>query len=256
MKQLIKELFGALGIEILWKKNLPFYFQQKYKAEINFWKNEMNRYIAWYMGELKELYEEPSPLERDKVQAASVAHRAILTWQKAHQYKKYIEDLGLSPSAFEGMTVLDIGSGPHPSALAFSNSIIYCLDPLLPRYLEAGFPIHIYEPRAKFVYGFSERMPFPDDFFDAIISVNALDHVDDFSQTAQEIRRVLKPSGKLRFHLHFHPATITEPLELNDEVVLKSFEWCAGFHKISETNQKRGTRLVSPDESYSVWSNF
>ena len=35
-------------------------------------------------------------------------------------------------------------------------------------------------------------MPFEDGFFDAVISVNAIDHVNDFAETAKEIKRVLK----------------------------------------------------------------
>jgi SAM-dependent methyltransferase len=180
----------------------------------------------------------------------------LLTWQKLHQQPKYLEDLQLPLTAFEGLKVLDVGSGPHPSALVFSNCEIYNFDPLLPLYIEAGYPIHIYDDRVKFVYGFSEKMPFADDFFDAVISANALDHVDDFRLTANEIKRVLKPSGKLRLHLHFHPATSMEPLEINDSIVSKAFDWCEAFKKISESKAKRGTTLDGPNESFSVWSNF
>ena len=130
------------------------------------------------------------------------------------------------------------------------------MDPLLPLYIEAGYPIHIYENRAKFVYGFSEKMPFEDNFFDAVISANALDHVDDFYLTAAEIKRVLKPQGKLRLHLHFHTPTIMEPLQINDSIVTKAFAWCDGFKKISETKTKRGTTLNDHRESFSLWSNF
>ena len=122
--------------------------------------------------------------------------------------------------------------------------------------MEAGFPIHIYESRAKFVYGFSENMPFPDNYFDAIISVNALDHVDDFNLTSNEIQRVLKPGGKLRFHLHYHLKTPTEPLELNDEIVINAFKWADNFKKISESKSKRGSLVEDLSESYTLWSNF
>lgn len=234
----------------------PHYFNKKYNAEIQFWKEILVSYVAWYKGEVKELYGEPSPAEAEKIKAYTIEYSAILTWQAAHQRKKYLEDLQLPDSAFENMKVLDVGSGPHPSALAFLNCDIYCLDPLLPLYMQTGFPIHIYEPRTKFVYGFSEKMPFENNYFDAVISVNAMDHVDDFNATANEIKRVLKPGGKLRFHLHFHPKTITEPLELNDNIVSKAFEWCDGFKKISESKIKRGTIVTDDNESYTVWSNF
>ena len=46
-----------------------------------------------------------------------------------------------------------------------------------------------------------------------------VDHVDNIEKTAQEVRRVLKPSGRFRMHVHYHPPTMPEPLDLNDENV-------------------------------------
>jgi ubiquinone/menaquinone biosynthesis C-methylase UbiE len=43
----------------------------------------------------------------------------------------------------------------------------------------------------------TENLPFPDNFFDCIIMVDALHHVADQSATASELWRVLKPGGRL-----------------------------------------------------------
>lgn len=99
-------------------------------------------------------------------------------------------------------------------------------------------------------------MPFPDNFFDAVISVNAIDHVDDFEQTSKEIERVLKPSGKIRLHIHYHKKTSTEPLELSDKIVGDAFSWCKNFRKVGESFQSRGYELINEDEKYVLWSNF
>lgn len=40
-------------------------------------------------------------------------------------------------------------------------------------------------------------MPFPDASFDAVLSIETLEHVDDESQTLREIHRVLEPGGLL-----------------------------------------------------------
>lgn len=256
VKSIVKKVFHNSGYTIVPNKSLPFYFSEKYQAEIGFWKIILQQYIRWYNGQITELYEEASPSYELKIKEYDLVYNAILTWQKLHQRPKYLEDLQLQNDVFEGMKVLDIGSGPHPSALCFDHCEIYCLDPLLPLYMEAGFPIHIYDSRTKFVYGFSEKMPFEDHFFDAIISVNALDHVDDFALTAEEIKRVLKPGGKVRLHLHFHPKTVTEPLELNDTIVSKAFGWCPGFKKIHESKSKRGYTIMENNETFSLWTNF
>ena len=103
-----------------------------------------------------------------------VASRMVEALEAANRpVPKYLEDLQLEENTFSGLQIVDIGSGPHPSAAAFKNCKIFCLDPLLPEYLKTGFPFHIYEERVRFAYGYSENMPFTDQFFDAIISVNA-----------------------------------------------------------------------------------
>ncbi|NQS91132.1 MAG: class I SAM-dependent methyltransferase [Chloroflexi bacterium] len=43
----------------------------------------------------------------------------------------------------------------------------------------------------------SEKLPFPDGFFERIIMIDALHHVCDQTQTAAELWRVLKPGGRI-----------------------------------------------------------
>jgi len=226
----------------------------KYKAEAEFWRTEIGRYESWYRGTLPVFYGTPSPRPEQRVAATTPPHEAILTWAELHQKPKYIEDLELPIDAFNGTRVLDVGAGPIPSGSVFQACELYCLDPLLDHYLQAGFPLHYYGD-VRFVHGFAEKMPLADAMFDAVISVNALDHVDDFEAAAREIGRVLKPEGRLRIHLHYHSATANEPLELNDERVDSAFSWCPNFHKINESDAKFGG-TAAQGEKYTLWSNF
>lgn len=43
----------------------------------------------------------------------------------------------------------------------------------------------------------TERLPFPDESFERVIMVDALHHVCDHDETAQELWRVLKPGGRI-----------------------------------------------------------
>lgn len=43
----------------------------------------------------------------------------------------------------------------------------------------------------------SEKLPFPDNFFERVIMVDALHHVFDYVETVEELWRVLKPGGRL-----------------------------------------------------------
>jgi SAM-dependent methyltransferase len=228
--------------------------KEKQNAEARFWQKEISKYVAWYNGEIPELYGHSSP-QPEKITAYTIESSAILTFFEIHQKPKYIKDLILNPASFSGMKLLDIGSGPFPSGLCFNGCDVYCLDPLFDRYIGAGFPIHIYEQRARFVQAKAEAIPFEDAYFDAVISVNAIDHVDDFGKTALEIKRVLKPGGKFRMHVHYHPKTTAEPLELNDEVFLEHYSWVSGLSRINESKEKMGTVLTDPNEKYVVWGN-
>lgn len=256
IKTITNSLISPFDAELVKKSKVPFFFKPKYDEEIHFWKEMYKKFILWYDGDLEPLYGEPKPKEEQKVKKFSKKYNALLTWLKIHQTPKYLEDLGLKDDVFKDLRILDIGSGPFPSAQGYKDCEVYCLDPLLPLYLQAGYPIHIYENRIKYVFGFSENMPFEDNTFDAIISVNAIDHVDDFEKTVSEIQRVLRPNGKMRFHVHYHKKTKSEPIELNDKRVAAAFSWDKNFKKISESNKKRGNTMLDPDQLYTVWSNF
>lgn len=227
----------------------------KYGSELDFWRKEIHNYVEWYKGE-KILYDTKPPLFDQKIRAYTEEHSAILTWFELHQKPKYIQDLRLTADRFKSMRLLDIGSGPFPNSLVFNDCEVYSLDPLIAKYIEIGYPLFHYESRAKFIKGFSEYIPIEDDFFDAVISVNAIDHVDDFEKTAIEIERVLKPGGLLRMHVHYHKPTIEEPLEINDMRFMSAYSWVDNLIKIFESQTKTGYSLVNEKEKYVVWSNF
>jgi len=50
---------------------------------------------------------------------------------------------------------------------------------------------------AKFVHGFGEDLPYPDDYFDYVASYDVFEHVQDLEEVMNEIWRVLKPGGRL-----------------------------------------------------------
>jgi ubiquinone/menaquinone biosynthesis C-methylase UbiE len=226
----------------------------KYAGETDFWKHEIENMIAWNNGTLPKLYDVVSPAEEEKIKVHNQKDSAILTWHKFCSEVKYLNDLQLKPDAFNGKRIIDIGAGPISGITVFKTAEVYCLDPLYHEYLRVGFPLHYYN--ARFVHAFSEDMPLPDEYFDAVIAVNSIDHVDDFEKTAQEIKRILKPGGLIAIHAHYHKPFANEPLELNDERFMKAFGWCNGLKKISESKSKTGFDLTNPDESYALWKNF
>jgi ubiquinone/menaquinone biosynthesis C-methylase UbiE len=230
--------------------------EDKYLAEINYWKISIQRWIDWYDGIIPVHCGKPSPSHDQKVQYGfSKKDNAILTQLNVHAKPKYLSDLILDKEAFKNSKLLDIGSGPFPCAMVFEDTELYCLDPLYSKYIEIGIPFHYYN-KVKFINAFAEKMPFPNNYFDAVISVNAIDHVDDFNLVAEEVKRIIKPGGKLRMHIHYHKKTPTEPIELNDEIVSNAYSWDPNFTKIYESKSKDGYTIKSEDETYALWSNF
>jgi ubiquinone/menaquinone biosynthesis C-methylase UbiE len=67
-----------------------------------------------------------------------------------------------------------------------------------------------------YVRGYSEDMPFPDEMFDFVFSINSLDHVDDLDETISEMKRVLKVGGICGIIVDTnHKPTPTEPITID-----------------------------------------
>lgn len=205
----------------------------KGRAEVFFWNAELVRYRRWYDGET--LYGLAPPGPDVRVTGHSPTVNAATTWLRVYQLARYREALDLPADGLAGQRVLDVGCGPFPSLLAFDDVERHGLDPLVDRYRKAGYPLDLWS-REGFAYhdARAESLPFPDDHFDTVVSVNAIDHVDDFGAVAREIRRVLRPGGGLRLQINFHPATVTEPVVLDDETVRLHFGWVPGLRKVRD----------------------
>ncbi|MEW6601606.1 MAG: methyltransferase domain-containing protein [Nitrospirota bacterium] len=235
-------------------KKLKEMLASKQEAESLFWEDFLCKLEQWYRGDIPDLFKTPCPREEEKIRVSNIKDSSVLTWFKLHQQVKYLKDLQLTDQAFSGMRLLDIGAGPMPSATVFKSCKIYCLEPLLHDYLRIGFPFHYYDD-FKYIHANAENIPVEDGFFDAVISVNAIDHVDNLNETSLEIRRVLKDNGLFRMHVHYHKATKWEPMVITDEVFSEAFSWCKNLHKIAETKTSYGLSPAS-DETFVLWSNF
>jgi SAM-dependent methyltransferase len=193
---------------------------QKEAAELRHWRSELVRLHDWFIGGTVDWWGLPAPSAGQKLARSDLwSTNAILTM---HQLRPtYWEELQLDGDAFAGQRVLEVGCGPLAPILQFDRCERHGLDPLIDAYVAAGWPL--YDLDVTFVNAAGEHMPYPDGWFDSVISVNALDHVDDFRAVAREIERVLKPGGRLQFEVEYHEPTVTEPLKLDDEEIGNAF---------------------------------
>ena len=99
--------------------------------------------------------------------------------------------------------VLEIGGGtganlPHYRGvehLTISEPDPFMREKLWPKLENAGVPVRVSDAGA-------EALPFPDDAFDTVISTLVLCTVPDQGAALREIRRVLRPGGRLLFIEH------------------------------------------------------
>lgn len=179
-----------------------------------------------------------------------------------HSYhgRRYLCDCELPPSAFSGRRVLDVGCGPWPNLLVFDNCERYGIDPLMDEYRAMGWPLDEWTEQTGYQYvcAPAEAMPFEDGFFTGIISLNAIDHVDDFAHVASEIRRVLVRDGLFCMHVHYHEPRLTEPITITDELFMEHFGWVVGLQHRDYDRKDCGQSPLSSepnDNRFVVWSN-
>ncbi len=187
----------------LQRKLFDFRFRdwpERQRGELYWWHGQLQRIRAWYEGRKVGVdWFDNKPLsDADRITGHSPLENAIRTWvQRDVGY--YPGALRVSADHFAGMRVCDLGCGPIPSALAFTDCQIFGVDRLVKGYKALGYPLDTYPKRMTYINGSAENIPVEDHFFDAVISVNALDHVDNFPAAASEICRVLRRAGGYDF---------------------------------------------------------
>ncbi|PKK89729.1 MAG: hypothetical protein CVV64_13065 [Candidatus Wallbacteria bacterium HGW-Wallbacteria-1] len=190
LRPLIKKIFGKgkkvkkMLLRQLKKIIKPFEQQiNKHDAELDYWR-----------GLVAELTQGCKDESEKRKCLFDICHEIT--------YPRYKNDLYLNPNSFSGQKILDLGCGPHGGIIGFENCEKYGVDALIDSYKTLGYPLD--EHPIKYFNARSEALPFENCFFDCVICVNALDHVDDLNQTLREIARVVKIGGKFIGQHNFH----------------------------------------------------
>lgn len=85
----------------------------------------------------------------------------------------------------------------------------------------------LYENEGVVKVNVEEKFPFEDNTFDTVISFHLFEHVFDFSSSAEEIYRVLKPGGKLIISvpfMHKYHADPDDYFRFTDSAIVKIWE--------------------------------
>jgi SAM-dependent methyltransferase len=121
-------------------------------------------------------------------------------------------------SFLAGKIVADFGCGPRGSlewATAAKERI--GIDVLASAYQQT---FDLSSHRTHYVNSTEARIPLPSASVDVLFTINAIDHVDDFTLMCNELLRILRPGGEFigSFNLH-EPATACEPQTLDEDIV-------------------------------------
>jgi len=230
----------AMIQQFLQRTSSTYATRRKEQAEAEYWADALFDLQEWFRGK-RAHWGIPPPREDQKVTSSTLGTvNAILTRHRMRP--TYLEALQLDRDVFRGKTVLEIGSGPMAPILQFSDCERHCVDPLANCYLFAGWPLFALD--AKFWNVRAESLPFPLGYFDAVIAVNSLDHVEDFEEVAREIQRVLRCGGELYIEVEYHEPTLTEPVALTDDRVCKAFSKLKMKRVINRTGRERAEAIT------------
>jgi ubiquinone/menaquinone biosynthesis C-methylase UbiE len=100
--------------------------------------------------------------------------------------------------------VLEIGGGTGANLGFYGNGVstVTITEPEEPMVRRLGKKLQEANPEAKLLRAPAEDLPFGDDSFDVAVSTLVLCTVDDQPRALGELRRVLRPGGKLLFIEH------------------------------------------------------
>jgi ubiquinone/menaquinone biosynthesis C-methylase UbiE len=101
-------------------------------------------------------------------------------------------------------SVLEIGAGTGTNLAHYNGTVesLFLTEPDSSMLRRLQRKARDEAPLAKILRAPAEDLPFEDDSFDTVISTLVLCGVDDQARSLREIRRVLKPSGRLLFLEH------------------------------------------------------
>ena len=142
------------------------------------------------------------------------------SWLTADEYRDFFSLLKLSP----GKKVLEIATGSGGPA-AFMVKETGCklsgidINEEGVKNAKKLAEENDLNEQLEFLYGdASEPLPFPDGSFDAVISIDSINHFKDRKKVLEEFKRVLKAGGQL---LYTDPIVVTGILT-NEEIAVRS----------------------------------
>lgn len=160
-------------------------------------------------------------------------------------FQVYCDELNINKNSFKNKVVIDVGCGPMGSLHYFNAKMKFGVDILANQYNQE---FNTQKHDMIYLNCHSHKIPLVDEFADAVISRNALDHVNNFEKTINEIYRILKMEGEILLSLSLRPfSLITEPQILTRQRMKKAL--MGKFHykitkELKRNNNSRDHEII------------
>jgi len=127
--------------------------------------------------------------------------------------------------------VLEIGGGTGANISMYGDGVrsLTITEPEKPMIRRLERKVEGHRPDAKVLRAPAEDLPFEDDSFDTAVSTLVLCTVDDQPRALRELRRVLRPGGRLLFMEHVRSSD-EKVARLQDRMLPINTRMCCGCH--------------------------
>ena len=162
----------------------------------------------------------PLPVHPFNTQASGGMTYAMWQYEKGEQTIQHYLDYATPEEMFSGKTVLDVGCGAGGKSLYYASKgalKVIGID-VVARYKEESEKLarELGIDTFKFQLQDAAKTDFTDNSFDTIIMNDAMEHVDKPAEVLAEMKRILKPGGKL--YVNFPPYNHPYGAHLSDVI--------------------------------------
>jgi SAM-dependent methyltransferase len=148
----------------------------------------------------------------------------------------------------KGKIVADFGCGPRGSLVWAGSALLRIgIDVLADRYADE-FSDDMISHSMIYLKSTEKVIPLPSCFIDVIFTLNAMDHVNQFGNSCDEIVRILKPGGAFIGSLNLEePPSPCEPQLLTEKVIRQ---------KLLSRLEVQSYRLAQKGSNEDVYASF
>ena len=158
-------------------------------------------------------------------------HRLKLSFPWSLYHRPIVQEARSALAACRGTEVLNVGSGPFLEfAELASAGKLFTLCDTDSRAIRLASELHSTRLRRADVVDPNGPLPYADAFFDAVVSMDVVEHIPDPLPWLREVLRVLKPAGLLFLTT---PNYASSSLRIIENTVLEVIARAQGFSRSS-----------------------